>query len=315
MSTGNPFDFSDPPEPPTRSGPPPLPPRRPKRSQGGSNKKLIYILAGVAGGVVLLCCGGIGLVAVFGGKRSCDGLFGASGGKTETGVKGVVIKLEPYTTVEMPQVAAERTHTIEAGGKSRFKTYNPTKPVPVKDIAKVDFTQGPNGEPIQMAKYVQGKSLSQQGYFYLNKAGEMVYHGPWKQFSGDGKQQVVLEDLYIHGVQKAEYMSYDKPSQVDEYRGDDDHKRVETEYYENGSRKEVRRYKVIHKAGPDGETESQVLHGLSERYYDNTLVERTGQVEHVGGVMKQEIFEYGVSMSFAVYDRSGKLVTSSGPTK
>jgi hypothetical protein len=229
------------------------------------------------------------------------------------GLPSATISHDPYTHVTMRSIGSGRIHRTEAKPDAKMAdSYKPKEPVVVADISKVQFNYGPHGESMEMD--VNYGEVHQRGYYYRNRDGQNVLHGPRTQFGPGDK--VTVELLYVHGVVKSMYRCYgEKPELIEQYRGDENHTRVEYSYYPNGSLKRVARFRVAHERGNSAEVLRPIPHGLSVAYYDNGLVEKAGQTDERAGMMKEELFEDGQSVGFVVYDRQGGVSTSSGKMK
>lgn len=291
-------------------------------------KQIVIIIAAV-GMSLFTCCGCGVLLSYFGTFQSGVDFKGSDSGTTRqennrghagqaTHAKGrIKIVHTPYTQVTMQAIPASLTHDIDWNTKpntqnnhSKPKPFEPVAPVMVADISLVDFLRGPNGESIEMDRYSYGSELAQKGYFYRNKQGEVVNHGPWTTYQ-NGKKKT--EFIYIHGVVKASFTSYgNEPECLEVYLGDGKHTKEYRGYHENGAIRVVERYLLQHHHVDGKELIKAIPHGLFEDYYDNTVVQRAKLHDQMGGLKKLELFENGQSVGVRVLDRQGNIAVERG---
>jgi hypothetical protein len=187
------------------------------------------------------------------------------------------------------------------------------KPVPVPDLAQVDFSAGPGGEPIELERPGSGSRFGPfESYFYRDRHGRLVRHGPYVQWGGGGRK--MDEEVYIYGTRKfgQGWDSEGRPIRSEVYRGDGDHTRVDLAYWDDGGIKSIGRYRIRHAITEAGEKIEAIPHGLCVTYYDNTLVRSSGHLDQLAGVHQAELYEDGELVGIAVYSRSGELRTSRG---
>jgi len=242
---------------------------------------------------------------------------GGHAGQATHAKGGIKIVHAPYTQVIMQAIPASLTHEIdwntkpnEQADQTKPKPFEPSTPVVVADISLVDFRRGPNGEAIEMDRYSYGSNLAQQGYYYRNKQGEVVNHGPWTNYQNGKKTS---EFLYIHGVLKSSYTCYgSKPECLEVYHGDGKHTKEYRGYYDNGAIRVIERYLLQHYLADGKERTKAIPHGVFEDYYDNTIVKRAKLHDQIAGLKKLELFENGTSVGVRILDRQGNIATERG---
>jgi antitoxin component YwqK of YwqJK toxin-antitoxin module len=209
------------------------------------------------------------------------------------------IKHEGHTQIIMPELPPERVHD-----KAEGEMEKEIGSVVVDDLAKVDFMQGPNGEPIERVKYYSDgsdKFVRYYGHFYRNKAGKNVYHGPGYTFFAKDKKK--SESIYIHGAFKCgqEWDVKDKPLSPELFKSDEDHSQRVYDYYDNGGYRFHGQYiKVRYVPTKSGHTVERVPDGLHYHYFEN------------GKIRQEEVYENDRQVGIAVYDRAGKRLSGRG---
>jgi hypothetical protein len=151
-----------------------------------------------------------------------------------------------------------------------------------------------------------------ESFFYRDRHGRVVRHGPYVQRGGDGQKSD--EVVYIHGARKfgQGWDSEGRLIRSEVYRGDGDHTRVDYAYWDDGGIRSIGRYRIRHTITEAGEKIEAIPHGLCLTYYDNTLVRSGGHLDQLAGLHQAELYEEGELVGIAVYNRGGELVTSRG---
>jgi len=149
----------------------------------------------------------------------------------------------------------------------------------------------------------ESKVLREYGYFYRNKAGNSVYHGPWYSFYDFEKGQKWQESIYVHGVFKCmqEWNPKGLQTQAEIYKSDDNHTMKVSDYYTDGSPSFHGQYiKVRYIRTKTGHRIDRVPDGPHFHYYENYMIRQ------------EELYRNGQQTGIAIYDRTGKKVLGRG---
>ena len=212
----------------------------------------------------------------------------------------VTIKHEGYTQIVMPELPPQRVHDQPEGELEKE-----IREVSVPDISKVDFLNGPNGEPIEMDRfYDEGATryVRSYGYFYRNKSGKKVYHGPWYSFNLPNKK--TSESIYVHGALKTsnDWDHTGNPLSLMIFKSDEDNSQAVYQYYDSGGYRFHGQFvKVRFVPTNSGHRIERVPDGLHFYYWEQN-----------GKVRQEEVYENGRQTGIAIYDLSGRRVSGRG---
>ncbi len=214
------------------------------------------------------------------------------------------------------QIAAAGVHLLQVRRLVDQSKGEEIRPVVVPDLSAVDFTKGPNGEPIDLEEAPPGKNTPYRSYYYQNIKGRRIPHGPSTTFSPiSGKK--LDEAIYVNGVMKV-MQTWEpwkhRPTRLEIYKGDNDHTREYYEYFDSGKGdiKQIERWKIRHTLTETGERTEDIRHGISMLFYDNTLVMNVGRYDKIAGVARIENYDDGKLVGLQVFDREGRLTASQG---
>ena len=219
-----------------------------------------------------------------------------------------------YTSLTPPKIPAGRVHdwNPETEKMQSIQGKEDRKPPVVEDISKIDFSQGPDGEPIEVD--IHKPSTGEGGmesYYYRDKSGNKVRHGlfTYQNPAGQrpGGEETVGErgeSVYVYGDVKFRHSwdSRGKPSILEQYYGDNRHTRVEYDYYGNGELRWQRQYRVEHIITATEERQEKVPDGRHVEFFFSGIV--NGQI---GRISREMLYENGYEVGIDVYDQEGNL--------
>ncbi|MEQ8637944.1 DUF4339 domain-containing protein [Gimesia maris] len=262
----------------------------PKTERKSGTLKGIVGLGVVCFGFFILCAGILG--GIVGSSRGTSTSEQSSNTSTQrhTNSKSEsvtsLINHDPYTTIELTGISNPHRHTIDENSVRETDWSAPTR-FPVKKLTEVDFTCGWDGEPIEVEETIGQTGIKKRLHFYKRSNGEKVIHGQttaW--YSRDRLKRITV---YVHGFPKFEslWRADGQPTRLDTYLGDNDHRRLETDYWPNGKPMKQLHFIVEHIDTHSGEEPKLISDGMQVEYFRTGTVARMQENRKnrpVGGV-------------------------------
>ena len=255
-----------------------------------------WTLKGIVGlgivcfGFFILCAG------IFGGIAGSNRGTSTSGQRSDTSrqhqnnsrSESVTSQInhDPYTTIEITGISNTHRHTIEEDSVQESDWADPIR-FPVEKVTEVDFTCGLEGEPIEVEETIGQTGINKRLHFYKRSNGKKVIHGQttvW--YARDRLKRITV---YVHGFPKFEslWRADGQPTRLDTYLGDNDHRRLETDYWPNGKPMKQLHFIVEHIDTPSGEEPKLISDGMQVEYFITGTIARMQEDRKnrpVGGV-------------------------------